>query len=375
MSDGDSAARCASPRALKWGSLVTVVLQNAALLLVAHASRASPGGTPYFGSVAVLLTELLKAAVSLLFAVAEQGAGPLLRELRHQLLRDPYWTAAFALPALSYNVHNNLWYVAVANLDPVTIAVTTQLKIVFAAGFSRLLLGHRLIARRVAAICLLVLGLSLLQGHAPGGWRGRAAGAAGARSRAAAGEPDELRGLLAMVGVCALSGFAGALTERLLKDESRRTSLWVRNVQMAAFSTPMAAATALLADGRAIAARGPWAGFNGWLAATIALGALGGIAVSFVFRFADNILKSFAVGCSIALNCLLSWAAFGIVFPPGAGVGILLVALASAAYSLPERADAAAAAKPAEREQLLAAEVELGKAGGGIERAAAREPG
>ena len=93
---------------------------------------------------------------------------------------------AFALPALSYNVHNNLWYVAVANLDPVTIAVTTQLKIVFAAGFSRLLLGHRLIARRVAAICLLVLGLSLLQGHAPGGWRGRAAGAAGARSRAAA---------------------------------------------------------------------------------------------------------------------------------------------------------------------------------------------
>ena len=43
-----------------------------------------------------------------------------------------------------------------------------------------------------------------------------------------------------------------------------------------------------------------------WLIATIVLGALGGIMVSVAFKYAGNILKSFAVGCSIALNCLLS---------------------------------------------------------------------
>lgn len=66
----------------------------------------------------------------------------------------------------------------------------------------------------------------------------------------------------------------------------------------------MAAATVLLVDGAALREHGPWVGFNRYLLLTIGLGALGGIAVSFVFRFADNILKSFAVGCSIALNCV-----------------------------------------------------------------------
>ena len=57
----------------------------------------------------------------------------------------------------------------------------------------------------------------------------------------------------------------------------RTPSLWVRNVQMALFSTPMAALTMVLAEGAEVRRRGPWAGFNRWLVATIALGALGGI--------------------------------------------------------------------------------------------------
>lgn len=102
-----------------------------------------------------------------------------------------------------------------------------------------------------------------------------------------------------MCGVCLLSGFAGVLTERLLKDTSRHSSLWTRNVQMAIFSMPFALLTVLIADGAAIRHHGPWVGFNRWLLATVTLGALGGLAVSFVFKFADNILKAFAVGLSM----------------------------------------------------------------------------
>eukprot|EP00966_Prymnesium_polylepis_P266042 6145543-Prymnesium_polylepis.1 len=57
--------------------------------------------------------------------------------------------------------------------------------------------------------------------------------------------------------------------------------------------------------------------------------------VSVAFKYAGNILKSFAVGCSIALNCMLSWLLFGIVFSREAGAGILLVGLATVAYNLP----------------------------------------
>ena len=96
--------------ALKWGSLLTITIQNAALIVLACYTRALPG-PQYLGSVAVLLTELLKAAIILVCAVASSGAD-LPGELRAYMLRQPRWTALFAIPALCYNVHNNLWYVA-----------------------------------------------------------------------------------------------------------------------------------------------------------------------------------------------------------------------------------------------------------------------
>ena len=261
---------------LKWGSLTVVVLQNCGLYLVAHASV--QGGQPYFGSVAVLLTELVKAAVSLTSAVAESGVRGVRDHVR-EMARDPSVSAAFAIPAGCYQIHNNLWYVAVANLDPVTIAVTTQLKIVFAALFSRLLLGRRLSAVQCGSIAVLILGLSLLQhrislhssvhaGHGSRRRRGAIEAEEERASRTVAPERDEVRGLLAMAGVCVLSGLAGVLTEKLLKEKQHASSLWMRNVQMALFSSPMAAATVLLTDGAALRVHGPWAGFNAYLLAT-----------------------------------------------------------------------------------------------------------
>ena len=138
----------------KWGSLGTVVLQNTALYLTAHASLRPVGSPQCLGTVAALLTELLKAAVRAACVVAESDWSGLTAALRD----EPRSLMAFAVPAACYSIHNNLWYVAVANLDPVTIAVTTQFKIVFAALFSRLLLGHRLDALRCCAVATLVAG-------------------------------------------------------------------------------------------------------------------------------------------------------------------------------------------------------------------------
>ena len=314
----------------KWGSLGTVVLQNTALYLTAHASLRPVGSPQYLGTVAVLLTELLKAAVCVVCVVAESDWSGLTAALRD----EPRSLMAFAVPAACYSIHNNLWYVAVANLDPVTIAVTTQFKIVFAALFSRLLLGHRLDALRCCAVATLVAGSILLQVSrrptpTPPPSQSAAGGVLGDRFTARASV-----GLAAMAGVCALSGFAGAFTERLLKDKSRASSLWMRNVQMALFSTPFAAAGVLLADGEALRTHGPWVGFNWWLVATIVLGAIGGLAVSLVFKFADNILKAFAVGCSIALTTVLSFACFGVVLDGRGWAGVGLVTAASITYNL-----------------------------------------
>ena len=324
---------------LKWGSLATVIFQNSAMYLFAHASVRLPsdGGAAapaYSGSVAVLCTELLKLLVSVLAGSCESSPCKLYRALRDSVRTDFAFVAAFAVPAACYNLHNNLWYVAIANLSPVTIAVAMQLKIVFTAFFARTMLGQRIGVVRMLAIALLVVGLSLLQGTG----RGDAAPWQRVQSFRGPVSSSEARGLLAIVGVCFLSGFAGVLTERLLKDQSRPSSLWTRNVQMALFSTPLSAMAVLLADGPAVRLRGPFAGFNRWLLATIALGALGGLAVSFVFRFADNLLKAFAVGISIAVNAVLSVTIFGVTVSKEQAIGSTLVAIASVVYHVAPQA-------------------------------------
>ena len=164
------------------------------------------------------------------------------------------------------------------------------------------------------------VGAAAAEGTAAVGRRrgGRAARGAAAPSEAAPLERDEARGLLAMVGLCMLSGFAGALMERLLKDRSRSSSLWMRNLQLALFSLPLAAALVPLADAEALRTHGPLVGLNRWAAAVVVLGASGGVMVSVVFAYADVMLKSFAVGLSVALSALASAALFHTACSPQA---------------------------------------------------------
>lgn len=91
-----------------------------------------------------------------------------------------------------------------------------------------------------------------------------------------------------------------------------------------------------LADADALRAHGLWAGLNRWVAAVVVLGACGGVMVSVVFTYADNILKSFAVGLSIVLSAIISWAIFGTACTPTAAAGIALVIVSSLVYQMNE---------------------------------------
>ena len=186
--------------------LAVIVVQNATLIVAACYSRALPGPR-YLGSVAVLLTEVLKALAVVACGVYSSGSAALQAELRTLCARPPF-VAAFALPAACYCLHNNLWYVAVTHLDPVTVAVGTQTKVVFAALFAVRLLGKRLGKVRWAAISLLSAGLMLVESSAPS-WQRPSRAASGAADGADGGV-DRARGLLALFSLCALSGLAGA---------------------------------------------------------------------------------------------------------------------------------------------------------------------
>ena len=118
--------------------------------------------------------------------------------------------------------------------------------------------------------------------------------------------------------------------------------LWLQSIQLSIFALPIALTCMVGYDARALLSGDLLRGFGrGWAWLTVALSALGGIAVSMALkcactaeatekthpqththththtplaqprthpppptrRYADNILKTFAVGCSIVLNC------------------------------------------------------------------------
>jgi UDP-galactose transporter len=111
-----------------------------------------------------------------------------------------------------------------------------------------------------------------------------------------------------------LSGLAGVYFEKILKEPKgnmRKTSVWVRNVQLSFYSLwPALFVGVIFHDGEHIAKEGFFAGYNSVVWMAVVLQALGGITVALVIKYADNIAKNFATSVSIILSFLASVSLF-----------------------------------------------------------------
>merc|ERR1719433_2460535 len=75
-------------------------------------------------------------------------------------------------------------------------------------------------------------------------------------------------------------------------------------------------------------------GWNGLTCLVVLLNALGGFFVSLTMKYADNILKTFAVSMSLVVNCLLSSAFLNVTLTLQDTAGIALVISATIFYSM-----------------------------------------
>jgi hypothetical protein len=112
--------------ALRYLSLFLLTVQNASGVLVMRYIQ-TRGGDLFLATSAVVMTEVIKMAVSLLvLLVQEEGAvGPWGRQLYSDLLRQPLDCLKVSVPAFVYTIQNNLLYVAIAHLDAATFQVCT----------------------------------------------------------------------------------------------------------------------------------------------------------------------------------------------------------------------------------------------------------
>uniref|UniRef100_A0A1E1X763 Putative udp-galactose transporter n=1 Tax=Amblyomma aureolatum TaxID=187763 RepID=A0A1E1X763_9ACAR len=282
-------------RTLKYASLVTLTVQNAALNLTMRMARTQKD--LFIASTAVIMAEVIKLVTCLIMVRLDEGSFQKWRSSLHRIVvLQPLDTLKVAVPSLVYNIQNNLLYVGATHLDAATCQVTYQLKILTTALFSLALLNKKIAPVQWAALLVLFVGVALVQLAQLG-----APSVAGHVQR-------PMVGFLAILAACCLSGFAGVYFEKILKGSD--VSVWMRNVQLSTFAVPFGLLTTLVNDYSEVREKGFFYGYGMLIWIVILLQALGGLLVAVVVKYADNILKGFATSLAIVLSCVVSVYAF-----------------------------------------------------------------
>ncbi|PPQ99211.1 hypothetical protein CVT24_009230 [Panaeolus cyanescens] len=364
---------------LKYVSLVTLAVQNAALSIVMHYSRVSiPASQAYSPASAVLLNELLKGLISFFIAllnspilssqhpqhhhyVHHPSSHPLTRhrrsglynhisrccwaftELCNQVFSPDCWK--LSIPAILYVIQNSLQFVAISNLPVATFQVTYQMKILTTAAFSVALLRKKLTLAKWLSLFFLAIGVGIVQiqttvgSSTPSSYKhGSSSDAVGSAHDYNVHVMNPMKGFGAVIAACFTSGLAGVYFEMVLKGS--KADLWVRNVQLSLFSLIPAILPVIYANSNS---SDPSAGifgnllrnFGGWAWATVLIQVFGGLITAVVIKYSDNILKGFATSLSIVLSFLASVALFDFSITPSFIIGAGTVLTATWMYNQP----------------------------------------
>ena len=311
---------------LKYLSLVVLLAQNVSLVLCIRYSRtlASPtaDGRNYLSSTAVVVCEIVKLAVSVIFNslfcglwgnpcpicslsrctthqiclvmqiyVHSGKCGDYAADLNDNLFVNWQETLKLLVPAGLYTIQNNLLYVAIGNLPAAVYQVVYNLKILTTAIFSVFMLNRHLVKQQWISLVVLIVGVSLIQPTKT-------------QSATTTEGQNAIVGMVAVLSACCLSGFAGVYFEKILKGSS--TSLWIRNIQLAGWSILLGSITCYVKDREAIQQYGFFQGYNNLTAFIIFLQAAGGLIVAIVVKYSDNIIKGFATSSGIIVSSVLS---------------------------------------------------------------------
>lgn len=299
------------------------------------------GGKRYLTSTAVFLSEVIKLALSLTMALYDvsKAAPPsmpatsLFFSLTNAVFSGDSWK--LAIPAGLGVLSNSLQYIGLSNMRAATFQVTLQLQFLTTAIFGLIVLRRSIAPRKWGLLLLLVVGVALVQipdanpermplqdestsAHFPRSlaeWKAVKGSPPNLHKRSATyeGIEEDMQtadprlnaavGLLAIVGAAFAAGFEGVYFEKVLKDSSNHTSMWVRNVQLAIYSVfPALFIGVGFRDGESVSNDGFFQGYNWAVWSTILIQALGGIVSTLSVNHAQKDPRSLVTTGSVILS-------------------------------------------------------------------------
>uniref|UniRef100_A0A5B7BCY4 Putative CMP-sialic acid transporter 1-like isoform X1 n=1 Tax=Davidia involucrata TaxID=16924 RepID=A0A5B7BCY4_DAVIN len=270
-------------------ALLTVLTSSQGILTTLSQSN---GVYKYDFATVPFLAEVFKLVVSSLLLWKEcQKSSPT------RMTKEWKSVCLFPIPSLIYLIHNNVQFATLIYVDTSTYQIMGNLKIVTTGILFRLFLRRKLSNLQWMAIFLLAVGTTTSQVKG-------------------CGEPScdslfssPIQGyMLGILSAC-LSALAGVYTEFLMKKNN--DSLYWQNVQLYTFGVIFNMARLLLDDFRGGFEKGPWWQrlFNGYTITTLLvvlnLGSTG-LLVSWLMKYADNIVKVYSTSMAMLLTMVLS---------------------------------------------------------------------
>ncbi|BFG31888.1 hypothetical protein CerSpe_181620 [Prunus speciosa] len=270
-------------------ALLTVLTSSQGILTTLSQSN---GKYKYDYATVPFLAEVFKLAVSSLLLWRECRISPSVR-----MTTDWKSVRLYPIPSIIYLIHNNVQFATLVYVDTSTYQIMGNLKIVTTGILFRLFLRRKLSNLQWIAIVLLAVGTTTSQV--------KGCGEASCDSMFSAPIQGYMLGILS----ACMSALAGVYTEFLMKKNN--DSLYWQNVQLYTFGVIFNIARLLFDDFRGGFENGPWwqrlvNGYNltTWLV-VLNLGSTG-LLVSWLMKYADNIVKVYSTSMAMLLTMVLS---------------------------------------------------------------------
>lgn len=293
------------------GMLIASALLCAGNLCI-NASK-DHGKVPYISVTVTFLIEVLKLVLCLIAIAVVDERAPANFSFKESLY--------YAVPSLLYMIDNNLTYVILRFVDPATLSVLWNIKILTTAVLFRFVLKRKLSEIRKIAIVLLLLGVVTSQSD-------HLKKKDPAHDRHDGQSPENfVFGIVLVLIAVTISSCASVFTEWAFKRKGSCSFLW-QNVQLYVYGI-IFNGIGLVVEASAIRESGFFSGYNHWTLAVIVVNCVGGICMGVILKYLDNIacVYSHAIAMMLTMLCSMLFFDFSPSLEFGCGLSVLLISM------------------------------------------------